>query len=304
PRGATRNMMNDIRGARRLIAEVASFAPTVIYARWLAPVPGLYRGLSAVAPVVVEVHADDLVEVARSSWTRRTYLRLFRAQELRQASGGTFVVSELADDRSFRLIRGARGVFGNGSWVQRRAQTSSGRPRVGISTAAMNDWTGLDRFAALASELGDLSDWIVVCPASERHTIAAAMGDAVQVVGTRDQTEYLDEVASWSVAMGTLALERKSLRTASPLKVRDYLGLGVPTVLPYWDEGIADLENDLLLKLAGPNDAPVEHIDSALIRDFIVRAHGRDLPAEVSSHASGVEIERRRVDFLGQFPNL
>lgn len=300
-RGATQNLLNDARGVRKLAAEVAAFAPTVIYVRWLAPVPGLYRRLRRIAPLVLEIHADDLVEVARSSWLRGAYLRIFRSHELRQASGGTFVVSELAADPSFRMIDGARGVFGNGSWVEPRGQTSSGRPRVGISTAAMNDWTGIDRFVELAKELDDVADWVVVCPERESSSIRAVAGDAVRVVGTVDQEGYLAEVASWSVAIGTLALERKSLRTASPLKVRDYLGLGVPTVLPYWDEGIADIEHELLLKLAGPAAAPVESIDPQILRDFIGEAHGRDLPVEISVGASGAEIERRRMSFLAGF---
>lgn len=297
-RGAARNLLADIRDAPRLSAEIAAFAPDVIYVRWLAPVPGLYRRLASVAPLVLEVHADDMVEVARASWARRVYLRAFRARALAAARGATFVVSELANDPSFRRISGARAVFGNGSWVRRREQAPSGRPRVGISTAGLNEWTGLDRFVMLARELGDVADWVVVCPESERPAIVAATGDELHVVGTTSQEEYVAEVSSWSVAMGTLALERKGLRTASPLKARDYLGLGVPTVFPYWDEGVDGIDHDLLLKLTSPTEAPVERIDPSLLRAFITRASGRDLPPDVSARASGEDIERRRLEFL------
>lgn len=300
-RGAAQNLLADVRTESALAAAITAFAPDVIYVRWLAPVPGLNQRLAAIAPVVLEIHADDLVEVARASWLRRTYLRAFRAQELGRATGATFVISELADDPSFTKITGARGVFGNGSWVQRRDHAPAGRPRVGISTAGLNEWTGLDRFVGLAHELDSVADWVVVCPELERPAIVAAVGDAVTVIGTASHDEYVAEVASWSVAIGTLALERKGLRTASPLKVRDYLGLGVPTVLPYWDEGVVGIEHELLLKLTSPTDAPIERVDAAVLKEFIAMAHGRDLPPDVSAHASGEAIERRRIEFLGAF---
>jgi hypothetical protein len=300
-RGATQNLLTDMRESSSLAGDVEAFGPDVVYARWLAPVPGLYKRLRRHAPLVLEVHADDLIEVARTSHLRRAYLHTFRRKELRQASGATFVVSELAEDPSFRAIRGPRGVFGNGSWASPRTSTPSGRPRVGISTAGVNEWTGLDRFVSLALQLDDVADWVVVCPEAEEESVRAATGGAVEVVGTGGSEDYLAEVASWSVAIGTLALERKNLRTASPLKVRDYLGLAVPTVLPYWDEGAAELDHALLLKLAARDEPPVPCIDPAVLRRFIAAAHGRSLPSELLTTMSGAGIERRRMNFLRGF---
>lgn len=298
---AWRNLVDDWRMRGSLVRSVAQFNPDVIYVRWLAPIPGLLKLLGRLAPVVLDVHADDLIEVARGSTLRTLFLKAFRAKEIAAAEGATFVVTELSEMPSFAGVRGPRSVFPNASWLTRREGSPAGRPRVGISVGSPHPWAGLDRFSQLAASAGADIDWVVVCPSASADAVRAAVGPEISVVATQGEGEYVAELETWSVAFGTLALERAGLRTASPLKARDYLGMGIPTVLPYWDEGVAEISDELLLKLAGPTDAPVERIDPSLIRSFIAKAHGRNLPADVSARAAGAEIERRRVEFLASF---
>ena len=299
-RGAIANLRADISCVPAMVSSVKEFDPDVIYARWLAPVPGLYRRLAELAPLVLDIHADDLREVGGRSVLRQAYLRLFRGRELSQATAATFVVSELSTCSSYARIAGERAVFPNGSWLEARDPLidTGAKPRVGMSTAGVNAWTGLDRFRQLAESLQDAADWVVVTPSAEAEAVKAVVGPSVEVVGTATQDEYVDQMVGWTVAVGTLALERKGLKSAAPLKVRDYVGMGIPTVLPYWDEGLADVEDEFLLKLVGPSESPTSLIDGRILETFINRAIGNNLDTRVSMAGSGRSVEAGRVRFL------
>jgi hypothetical protein len=295
------NLLNDVFTISTTVGAVSKIAPDVIYVRWLTPIPGLFKALRRIAPVVVEVHADDLLEVAGSSRIRQFYLRMTRGRELRVASGATFVIAEISANPHFDEIAGPRGIFPNASWLQRRDWRGGARPRVGLSVGAPFPASGIDRFGEIARDLADEAEWVIVCPASVAGRVEEEAGAGVTVVPTESETDYVEELATWSVAFGSMGLERKGLRTASPLKVRDYVGLGIPTVLPYWDEGVVGVDDPMLWKVAGESDAPVRHIDRDACRDFIGRAVGQRLKESTSAAVSGPAVESRRLAFLLSF---
>ncbi|MGN7861649.1 hypothetical protein ACTJI8_13805 [Microbacterium sp. 22303] len=300
-RSSWRNLLNDIFTIRDTVKAVSKITPDVIYVRWLTPIPGLFKALRRIAPIVVEIHADDLLEVAGSSRIRRFYLRMTRGRELRVASGATFVVAEISANPHFDEISGPREIFPNASWLQRRDWHEGSRPRVGLSVGAPFPASGIDRFGEIARDLAEVADWVIVCPAPVAGRVEEEAGAGVSVVPTHSEAEYVEELATWSVAFGSMGLERKGLRTASPLKVRDYVGLGIPTVLPYWDEGVVGVDDPMLWKVAGESDAPVQHIDRDACRHFIVRAAGQRLRESTSSAVSGPVVEARRLEFLRSF---
>ncbi|GGM00679.1 glycosyltransferase [Glutamicibacter protophormiae] len=303
-RGAISNAIVDFRDRSRLTSAVENFGPSVIYVRWLSPVPGLLMKLNSIAPVVLDIHANDIRETARESKMRQTYMKMYRNAELRVPNGATFVVNELAEAPEYDILAGRRAVFGNGSWVERRASIPDGKPKVGIAVGAPNAWTALDRYATLAQVLQDAAIWVAVCPPDLVHEVQSQVGGTVKVVAAASEQEYYAELASWTVGMASLGLERKGLRTATPLKVRDYVGIGLPTILPFWDEGVSPLADPLVLQLAGEGELPASNIDPNLIRQFIRAAHGKNLSPATCDHISGVSIESRRLKFLNEIAYL
>ncbi|WP_139833218.1 hypothetical protein [Microbacterium sp. LEMMJ01] len=304
-RAAFSNLLRDVGERGSLKQRLAAYAPDIIYLRWLTPVPGLLRKLKEVGPVVLDIHADDIAEVTRGSFVRSLFLRCFRDAEMSRADGATFVVSELAKSPSFRAVRGPRGVFVNASWLHRRDRPAVlPRPRIGISVGVANPWAGLDRFARLAESSSLAADWVVVCPVDAAAGVRNVVGERVIVVSTEDEDGYVSELSTWSAAIGSLALERAGLRTASPLKVRDYIGVGIPTVLPYWDEGLADVQDPLLLKLAGASNSPVDNIDVSVLDAFVLQSNGHNLPESVSARVAAQAVERRRIVFLRSIAGL
>lgn len=297
-RSPTSNLARDLLATTRLVERVRRHAPDLVVLRWLTPVPFLNPRLARIAPLVLEVHANDLVEVARGRGLRRAFLQTFRKRELASASSGCFVISELANDAAFSAVKGERDVFPNGTNLRRRTEEEMAeRLTVGMAVGQDHAWQGLDRFSALAEALPHI-DFVVVCPGRVRGNVQAAISGSVRVVATTSADHYRREVASWTAAMGTLALERSGRTTAAPLKVRDYLGLGVPSILPYWDEALGDVEDPLVWKVAeGPSIEP-SIVQPCDLSAFVDSARGRSVHPSTSEAVTAQAIERRRMDLF------
>jgi len=296
-RSALSNLVHDLRTSGDLTRGLAEFQPDLICSRWLTPVPGLVGKLRRIAPVVFEVHSNDIEETAAGRPLHVLYTKAFRGRELRGGSGGCFVTRELAGLSVYSSIPGPRGSFGNGTALTQRATpVPQQTPIIGMAVGQAHGWSGLDRFSDLAEQLPEMS-WVAVCPQSAYADVSGAVSPSVTVRGTRSMDEYYDEVRSWTVAIGTMALDRKGLSSATPLKVRDYVGLGVPTVLPYWDDDLGEVSDPLLANLAGKNQASVL-VKPGFLRDFASAALGQNLRPDTSSAVSITAIESRRVQFF------
>lgn len=295
-RTAFANLVADVRQISRLTSKVRTFAPDLIVVRWLTAIPSMNQRLAQIAPVVLEVHANDLKAVAAGSKLRSLFSHVFREGALRAASGACFVVSELADDPSFAAIPGERGVFHNGTTLRRRSMSPRPvRPKVGMAVGHPHPWQGLDRFCELADALPDI-EFVVACPTETVESIRTAVSPAVSIVGSATPSEYHRELSSWTVAMGSMAPERAGhgLSSATPLKVRDYLGTGVPTVLPYWDEALAKCSDPLVWKtVSGPTRRPGE-VTAPDLAHFVGKAMGKSVEPKTSEIVTARHIERER----------
>jgi len=84
---------------------------------------------------------------------------------------------------------------------------------------------------------------------------------------------------------------------ACPLKVREYLAHGLPTVIAYDDTDFLDVSPWFLLKLPNEESNVVENVDA--IRSFMEGVRGRRVArAEVAERIGSQEKERRRLAFI------
>jgi hypothetical protein len=107
--------------------------------------------------------------------------------------------------------------------------------------------------------------------------------------------EYINEIRTWSHAIGPLALGRKGLSEAAPLKVRDYVSLGIPTFINYMDTNLKSA-NDPALKQVDINDYTWKESFLEWLRissDLQVRLETKGL---INPKA----VEERRIDFIKQ----
>lgn len=284
--------------SRALCRAIADWRPDLIYLRYAHHEAGL-PALFARVPAVAEINSDDTFEYALTLGpAKNLYHRLTRRRILRSVAAFVPVTHELT-----RLVspfsRRAEVVANSidlGTVSPLPPAPSGPPPRLVFIGTARTPWHGLERIAELASLF---PDWSVDIVGDSAETWHAGQGGPVPpnllLHGTLPRERYLPLLASATVALGTFGLYRKSMHEACPLKVREYLALGLPVIGGCADTDIPD-GADYYLRL--PNDsAPLApHRDS--IAAFAAAWRGRRVPRSAIAHLDTAVKEARRLDFM------
>jgi hypothetical protein len=99
-----------------------------------------------------------------------------------------------------------------------------------------------------------------------------------------------------SICIGTLALYRKNLEEASPLKVREYIASGYPVIIGYEDTAFSDLPK--LPEWALFQDFR-EDVNIQIMSAFIEKMKNHIVDrAEAESLIDSIYIEKKRLEFF------
>lgn len=238
-----RHALADRAAARQVLDMVRHGEVTHVHQRLFLPTAGW---LDVDVASSVEVHAR-----LRRAESRRDIARVAlgwrRARELvAKSTAAVFVTQELANQPEYRLMR-HRIAIGNGMELSDPVPAPANeRPVIGLAIGSLSAWHGVDRFQRLSRMLPQVKFRLI-------HPVALAnathQGSGLDVVRVSSRSEFRAELARLDAAMGSLALERAGLTEAAPLKVRDYVDAGIPTVLPYLDTNLGACDDPMLLRL-------------------------------------------------------
>jgi glycosyltransferase involved in cell wall biosynthesis len=285
---------------RRLVHDVDEWSPDAVYLRYDffgPPVPRLLRSRAS----VVEINADDRREArlrARRPLLARAFNELNREALFRSARGLACVTHELAAAPHVTRFGKPTVVVGNGVDLSQVSEVpapgTGGDLRAVFLGSSGQRWHGVDKIAQLAQRLPDVQfDVIGYRPQAVNFPVHGNMN----VHPPLSRQEYEPLLARADVAIGTLALHRKQMTEACPLKVREYLAHGLPTVIAYDDTDFLDVSPWFLLKLPNEESNVVENVDA--IRSFMEGVRGRRVArAEVAERIGSQEKERRRLAFI------
>lgn len=276
-------------GMARLVRAIRRFAPDALYVRFdifYPPMLFLPR-----RPFVVEINTDDLAEFALGGRIRAIYNALTRRLLLMRANALVFVTSELAGGASFQGFRARRVVISNG--IDLAAYPILDGPSDGPLTLVFvggggEPWQGVDKVLELARRRPgwrfDLVGELDVADAPSN----------VRLHGRVERHRLLEILASADVGLGTLALHRKGLTEASPLKLREYVAVGMPVVYGHLDPDI-DRLGPLALRISNTPTNVVDELDR--ISAFVEGARGQRIPRSVLEDVamSAKEAERLRL---------
>lgn len=279
----------------RLARDARGWRPDLVYVRqdlWAPPVLLLVRRLRS----VVEVNGYDETRQRRRRRVVRALRRLGYAVLLRAADG--FVVVTPALERRFAHYGKAIEVVTNGvdlAGIEPAAPAANGRPRLVFVGSPGQEWQGTDKLVRLAGLLPEVDVDVVGVDAA----LLGAVPANVTVHGWLDRDGYAGLLAGADVGVGPLALHRKRLEEAAALKVREYLGYGLPVLLAGDDGDFVGDEPWYLLRLPNAEDNVETRVEE--IRAFVARVAGRRVPrAEVADRIDANVKERRRVDFFAR----
>jgi hypothetical protein len=284
--GATQRMLRSFELARRIRA----WRPDLIYFRYgyhSAGLPALFREV----PTVAELNSDDLKEYPLTlSRAKQLYHRLTRGRVLAPVRAFVPVTHELAT--RFAGFGKPAEVIANGinlaAFPHAPVPAPGGPLRLVFIGSRDTPWHGLERVA----EIGTLFPEAVVDVIGTETVPAPAN---VIFHGELPRTKYEPILLGATAALGTLGLFRKHMDEACPLKVREYLALGLPVLGGYRDTDVPD-SADYFLRV--PNDsAPLAPLRGR-IAHWLEHWRTRRVPREAVAHLDNAVKERQRLAFL------
>ena len=281
-----------------LIKAVQGYQPDILFFRHYRYYLGLER-LLRIAPTVIELNTNDLTELGLSKSLQGPYNRLTRGVLFRRAAGFNPVSHEIANLPENHRYRLPTLTLGNGIDLEKYPPLpapANSRPRFAMVSSDVLSWHGVDKVISFFRKFPDLSLDLVGYNSLEQ---SIKLPENVHFHGYLN-TEGIREILAISdVAFGTMALHRKEMKEASPLKVREALAFGIPVVIAYEDTDLMGLELDTILRI--PNTEDNLETYSEAVRDFAYRMRGRRVPREqIADRIDWREKEARRLEFFEQ----
>ena len=279
----------------RLLRDVDGFHPDVIYLRYLRYMVPIHRLGGMSSGYVVEL--QSLKEESRLYGRMSHYYDILtRSLILGSADGFVCVSHEIA--RQFEVHGKRMAVIANGVNVDDYEQLpppQNRRPSLVFIGASWSSWQGLDKVLSLARRAKGLTFDVV--GGSPGTLPTNDVPDNVTLHGYLSYREYRPILARSDLALGTLALHRKGMTEASPLKVREYLAHGIPTVIAYRDTDLEDADYPFVLKMPNSETNVADHAQQIIefAHDMVGRRADREA---VRGLIDSRPKERRRLRFL------
>jgi glycosyltransferase involved in cell wall biosynthesis len=279
----------------RLVRAIRSFRPSIVYLRWDLFYPQMLF-IPPRAALVVEVNTDDLSEFVLGRRIRAFYNARTRGLILLRAQGLVFVTNELSASAPFHRFCGRRAVVTNGIRLESYATLPApkgGQPRLVFIGTPGHPWHGIDKLITLASIK---SDWHFDIIGTRNETGVPLRN--ITWHGSLERAAAVEVLGHADVGIGTLALHRKSMNEACPLKVREYLAVGLPVIYAHRDPD-ADLLDSLTLRIANTESNVIDELSR--IEEFVEGCRGRRVPRSEVAH---IDVARKELQRLALFEQL
>lgn len=286
---------------RKLIAAVRQYEPDIIYFRF-----GMFsfplQNLPRVAPLVLEINSNDLVENRLRGLVLYWINRLARVYMLSHCAGWVAPSHEIQHLPVNEKYEKPSCVVSNGIDLDQYEILPPARNAAPVLTLVGTpgmEWHGVDKLLWLAKEYPELQIHIV---GYSKDDLSEPIPANVSLHGYLQTAAVKHVLMKTDVAFGTLALHRKNMQEASPLKVREALAHGIPVVLAYQDTDLQHIQSDLFLFLPNTPDNISSH--GKLIRDFAFRVQGKRVDRElIRPLINRRDKEKSRLAFFEQILN-
>jgi glycosyltransferase involved in cell wall biosynthesis len=238
--GEYTNRFNRLSQLRKLANNIIGSEAELVYHRFDLVHSPLVK-LSKKLPLVLEINTDDVKEYKLGPKPRYLYNLLTRGALLKHAEGMVFVTNELSNLRYFKKYGKQSIVVSNGIPMEAEKQldsTNNKKPQLVFIGTSGQEWHGIDKIIQLAEIKREWDFHIIGTPKSELEL--KELPQNMKYYGKLPKSEYVAIMEKADVAIGTLSLHKKNMNEACPLKVREYLALGIPVIIGYKDTDFMD----------------------------------------------------------------
>jgi len=275
--------------------EILEWAPDVVYFRRSLYYPPFERVFKAV-PTVIEVQTNELAEYFVQHKGHALYHLLTRGRIDRKAAGFVFVSREIANVPYYANLEGLKKVIANGVDFKESPyffprNDFNSEPHLLFMMGYSGSWQGLDKVLRMAELFPEWRFLLIGVSPQEDFP------SNVKAFGFLNKETYYPIIKKADIGIGSLALYRKQMNEASPLKVREYLAFGLPVIIAYEDTDFPD-GAPFILRLPNTKD----NIESSVsqIKSFVEKWSGKRVPRHAVAHLDIRFKEEERLAFLGE----
>lgn len=285
-----------IKSLNELIAEMVKWSPDIVYTRqdlYLPPISRLVHKFN----VITEINTNDLGELNKKNILFFSYYKATRGILLNGSVGHIYVSKEISEERHYANFMKPNITIGNGidlhSFYSLRSAVNE-KPRLVFIGHAGYNWHGLDKIIKLAQIKKEWQFDLIGISKSDLDFIP----QNVETHGVMARSEYEGIFEQADCALGTLALHRKGMNEASPLKVREYLAYGLPIIIGYADTDFPN-GDPYICNIGNTEDNVEKNIEN--IERFIKQMRGLRVPRSHISQLDNKIKEAERLAFFETF---
>lgn len=158
---------------------------------------------------------------------------------------------------------------------------------------ANQEWHGIDKILTLAKKTVDTLHFHIIGINDPKD----AVHNNITYHGYLKKEEYEKVIINSDIGIGTLALHRKNMDEACPLKVREYLAYGLPVIMGYEDTAFMNYSFNKILKLNNNQG----NINQSIQKIIEFSKSNKDIlvtQEEVEDKISSKELEKKRIKFM------
>jgi len=223
--------LNRVLAYKKIQDYIENTKPDLLYVRQSIWVPQFGRMLLKV-PSVIELNTNDLLEKRTLGFLSWLYCKLTRELLIRASSAFVAVSNEIAEPYVkygkpiITVSNGFKVLATENNPIDKRK-----RVQFIFVGSPSQSWQGTDKVLRLA----------LMFPEFDFHVVGEVLDGVLENVfyhGFKTGYALSDLYSKMNIGIGTLALHRKGMKEASPLKVREYLAYGLPVILGYKDTDV------------------------------------------------------------------
>ncbi|MBW8350263.1 glycosyltransferase [Bacillus sp. IITD106] len=281
---------------QKLVDKIEEWNPDLVYLRFMFYLPPLKKLLKNFR-VVVELNTDDIKEFKITLSKLKYYYHIFTRKFIFKYSSGVIcVTNEIA--RTVSCYNKPTLVIGNGinlSQFCRSMKIKENREDTNIVFIGTNNnpWHGIERIKLIADRLPEINFYIIGY--DKEGFSKKEYPENMLFLGFQNKDNYERHILAADVAIGSMALYKLEMNEACPLKVREYLAYGIPTIIGYKDTDFME-GTPFLLELN--NEPGITQDDVNKIKDFIGKWKYNEVGKEEIKHLDINYKERKRLAFF------
>lgn len=289
----TKNYFALLIQGRKAVAKIAAFDPDIVYWRYSSYYPGL-KAILKKFPTFVEINSHYHYEYKMINKLGYLHHLLTYKKAFRSVKGFVVLTQELANwvSRFDHPIL----ILGDSVALQSTPHfpaPDNVHPRLVCIASQPFPWIAIDKIFALADYFPKWGFDLVGLEADAARKFNVPPN--VTAHGFLEGSEYYNILARADVAIGTLGLHRIQLEQMAPLKLREYLALGLPAIIAYQDTDFPG-GAPFLLQLPNCEDNVYENI--TLIERFVNDWKGKRVARKAITHLGSIYKERKRLTFI------